>query len=390
MKYFIFQGNDHDCGFTSLKILLANLQKDKSYLYMKKWIRKDVFSVNDICKEAKMHGLLLSSYSCDENYYEQLSSNSLTLVRDNHVVFIKKVTPKKITFYDPEVGKVTLKKDEFIAIWCKIILEVESTKNISTMVKTRRSILPPKLRILEAIISLFSVAILVATFYLLNNQQNSVYSVLFLLLFLTALILENFILHKEINFFDRTYIDPYFSRRSNQNKLQYLEFINFKQNYFSNSRNLMSSVLIAFLITFLLSVNDFRNLFALLALVLIKVLEMLLCGKSFDEKRFMIGKYEEKCFASKEQCADYALKANSLASNLASQNSLKQLLYIAVAFGFAIGMMFITGNSGCNYVIFHFGLYYVGFNAYSKLLDGLSYRKEMQKMECRFFDRCNL
>ena len=389
MKYFIFQGNDHDCGFTSLKMLMAHLQKDKSYLYVKKIRRKDVFSVDDICKEAGMRGLKLSAYSCDEEYFNKLKSPSLTLIRGNHVVMIKKVTPKKIIYLDSEVGQVKLKKDEFIALWSKIIIEVEEN-DLSKIRKTRRSILPVKLKILESVTAVISAAILIVTFYLLNNQENTIFSLLFLLLFMTAQFVENIIIHKEIDFFDSYYIEPYFSRSKNQNKLSYLEFIGFKQNYFSNSRNLLSAVLIAFMVTFLLCLNDFRNIFALLALILIKVLELTVFSKSFESKKYQIARYEKRCFKCKEQCADYAYKANLLANQTVSQNSFKQIIYIALAFFFALLMMFLTGNTGCNYVIFHFGLYYIGFNSYSQLINGLSNRKEMYKMECRFFDRCNL
>lgn len=390
MKYFIFQGNDHDCGFTSLKMLMAHIQKDKSYLYIKKIRRKDEFTVNDICKEAGMYGLVLSSYSCDESYYEQLKTPSLTLIRGNHVVLIKKVARKKITYYDPEVGKVTLKKDQFLSIWSFIVIEVEKTEYMCKSAKLRRSILPLKLKIFESLISVISTATLIVTFYLLNNQENIAFSVMFLLLFLTAQCLENMIIHKEINFFDNTYIEPYFSRSKNQTKLSYLEFIGFKQNFFSNSRNLLSSALVAFMITFLLCLNDFRNLFALLALILIKLLDLLLSQKSNDEKKYQIERYEEKLVSDKVLSVDYAQKANKLASQVVSENSFKQILYIVIAFAFALGMMFFTGNSGCNYVIFHFGLYYVGFNSYSQLITGLSNRKEMYKMECRFYDKCNL
>ncbi|MBQ0008999.1 MAG: hypothetical protein KBS97_01830 [Firmicutes bacterium] len=390
MKYFIFQGNDHDCGFTSLKMLMAHERKDKSYLYMTKILKKDKFTVTDIVKEAGRHGMLLSSYSCDDSYYEQLKVPSLTLIRNNHVVVVKKITPKKITYYDPEFGKVTVKKDEFIAIWCRIVIEIESTECMIEMTKIRRSILPLRLRILEAVAAVISTGILVGTFYLLNNEKNAVFSLLFLFLFLTAQIIENIIIYKEISFFDNKYIEPYFSRRMNCNKLSYLEFVGFKQNYFTKSRGLLSSALVAFMITFLLCFNDFRNVFALLALILLKLLELIVFSKSNDEKRYLIERYEEKCFSNKEQAVDYAHKANFLASQVVTENSIKQIFYIAVSFAFALGMMFFTGNSGCNYVIFHFGLYYVGFNSYSQLIGGLSNRKEMYKMECRFFNRCNL
>ena len=59
--------------------------------------------------------MLLSSYSCDDSYYEQLTTPSLTLIRNNHVVMLKEVGTKQVTDLDPEFGKVTVKKQEFLA-----------------------------------------------------------------------------------------------------------------------------------------------------------------------------------------------------------------------------------------------------------------------------------
>ena len=75
--------------------------------------QKKTFTVDDICKEARIYGLVLCSYECDESYYNQLKTPSLALIRNNHVVVIKKVRKKSIIYYDPEVGKVKLKKTEF-------------------------------------------------------------------------------------------------------------------------------------------------------------------------------------------------------------------------------------------------------------------------------------
>ena len=38
--YFIKQIDNHDCGFASLKMLLANIYKDKRYLYLKQDLNK--------------------------------------------------------------------------------------------------------------------------------------------------------------------------------------------------------------------------------------------------------------------------------------------------------------------------------------------------------------
>ena len=53
MKYFIYQGNDHDCGFAALKMLLANLAKDKSYLYIPKPAKREYYTLEDLNDIAK-------------------------------------------------------------------------------------------------------------------------------------------------------------------------------------------------------------------------------------------------------------------------------------------------------------------------------------------------
>ena len=35
MKYYCLQLNDYDCGYAVIKMLLANINNDKNYLFMK-------------------------------------------------------------------------------------------------------------------------------------------------------------------------------------------------------------------------------------------------------------------------------------------------------------------------------------------------------------------
>ena len=57
MKYFIYQGNDHDCAFAALKILLANLAKDKSFLYLPKPARREYYDLLDVVKLGRAYGI---------------------------------------------------------------------------------------------------------------------------------------------------------------------------------------------------------------------------------------------------------------------------------------------------------------------------------------------
>ena len=62
MTYVCYQGNDHDCGFAALKMLLANKVHNKSYLYIKKPSKKKDYTFQDLIRIAKSYGFVLSSF----------------------------------------------------------------------------------------------------------------------------------------------------------------------------------------------------------------------------------------------------------------------------------------------------------------------------------------
>ena len=80
MKYFIYQGNDHDCGFAALKMFLATLAKDKSYLYIPKPSKREYYNLNDLVDLSKTYNLNLEANGCTKDYYDHLVIPSLTLI----------------------------------------------------------------------------------------------------------------------------------------------------------------------------------------------------------------------------------------------------------------------------------------------------------------------
>lgn len=390
MSYFIFQGNDYDCGFASLKNLLANYTKDKSYLYLPKGDKKEHFSLDDLCSIAETYGFKLEAYGCDNDYYDNMKCPCLVMIELNHIVMVVKASKNHIAILDPNEGKIRMKKEVFLQKWRRIVLEIEPVKPAKKLPKLRYEILPPKTTITSIIISLISIGVLIGSFYLLNNQKNAMFSFIFLGVFAISLVVEKFLLCKQIYQFDKKFIPLYFDQPENKNKISYINFMSFKQQYFTKNRDLLSALILAITIGFLLCLNDFRNLFVLLALVLLKMLEKLLFGKSDETLKRKINESEEKCFSDPDKCSGHAIRANFLANEHIFISTIKNVFYMVASFGFALLMMVITNNSGCNYVIFHFGLYYFGSNSISSIIDCLSYRKELLKSKCRFFDMCNL
>ena len=390
MKYFIYQGNDHDCAFAALKMLLANLAKDKSYLYIPKPAKREYYDLYEIAQLSKSYGVELEVNGCTRDYFDYLKENSLSLIDENHVVLIKKRKKRHIILFDPGRGKVKMRKDEFLRRWRCVVLEVVDAKNIVKIDKIRQSVISPKLNALSCSVSLFSACLLIAAFYLLNKTENFIYSLIFLSLFVTCQISEKFILYKQVYRFDKEFIPLYFDNKKNCNKEKYVKYNDFKKKFFSYNREILSSVLLAFTVTFLLCFNDFRNVFAILALILIKLLEILIFSKSEQDMKNRISEIENNGFKDIESTKGLALEACTKADQHLFFDGTKEIFYIFASFVFALAMMFVSGNSGCNFVIFHFVMYYAGFVSYNQLIYNLSYRKESAQMERRFFDSCNL
>ena len=390
MKYFIYQGSDHDCGFAALKMLLAILAKDKSYLYIPKPSKREYYNLNDLVDLSKTYNLNLEANGCTKDYYDHLVIPSLTLIDENHVVLIKKKYKNKLIVYDPDAGVVKMKKDEFLRRWRCVVLEPISCDGILKIDRNRQQILPLKLNVLSSIVSLFSAAVLIGTFYLLNKAENFVYSLIFLGLFVVTQIIEKCILYKQVYTFDREYIPKYFGIKKNCTRDKYIKYNEFKKQFFTSNRNTLASVLLAFTITFLLCFNEFRNIFVLLALILLKLLELITFGKGSEGGKRRIAELETQGFKDEETLSVYAMEASIKADKVMFSNGIKEIFYIFLSFVFALTMMFITNNIGCNFVIFHFVMYYAGFVSYNQLLNNLSNRKENAKMERRFFDSCNL
>ena len=390
MRYFIYQGNDHDCGFAALKMYLATIANDKSYLYIPKPSKREHYNLEDLVNIAAEYNVALDVYTTSKDYFDNLDAPTIALIDDNHTVLIKKKYKHSVVLYDPGRGVIRMRREEFLRRWRNIILSSDNPEVVKKLEKKRQRLLPAKLDVLANVISFASALSLIVTFYLLNKSENFFFSFIFLCLFVAGQIAEKAILYKLVYTFDLEYIPRFFNYRQNCSKEKYLEFTNYKRQFFITNRQQIANILIAFMITFLLILNDFRNIFVLLALILLKVLEVLLFSRNEQDTRNLISELESRSFKDPKVAKDLALEANVKADGHILYNSMKEIFYTFVSFGFSVIMMFITKNMGCNFVIFHFVMYFAGFNSYAHLLDAFSLRKEAKKMERRFFDSCNL
>ena len=122
MVHEILQLYSDDCGFTCLKMLLANLKKDRWYLYLKHPKNSGTYSFFELKEIAKRYDVHLSGYKF-LNDDDLLSISKFPFIANvkngqvGHALFVYKLNKKYIYYVDPNHGKEKMKLSDFYKIW---------------------------------------------------------------------------------------------------------------------------------------------------------------------------------------------------------------------------------------------------------------------------------
>lgn len=389
MDYFCYQANDHDCGFASLKMLLASLHKDRHYLYLKKGNKRESFSFQDLIKIGKNHETILKGYSYKE-YSDDIKMPFLALINDNHLVLVKKRTKTHFYIYDPTEGKLKLSKEEFISVFSLKTIEVESYSTFRVNYK-REHILPIRFNALSFILSIVSLSLLFMGLFFVKDNEFVFIPLIFLVLFSFSELVDNWYLIKEINFFDNQYLDLYFSRKVSDVKAEYKAYLDFKEMYFSFYRKIFSSFLMVLAIIVILTFNGIINLVPLLVVLLVALFDNLLFSNKDRNLDSHISVLENSLLKEGNTNIVNDIKMiGGEANKFRFRLSIRKTLYFFIFLVLAFLMMLKEGTLGVNYIIFNAGIYHVFFEN-SKTLISLSLNNEKYlKSKANFLDKCNL
>lgn len=390
MTYFCYQGNDRDCGFASLKMLLANKTKNKSYLYIEKPQKKKNYSFYDLINYAEKYGVKLFAAEYSKEMYKELPQPCLVLIDKTHLVYLKKIGKNFATVYDPYEGKRIIKTKEFLEMWTGKAVQCESCENAERIKLRKPRMTPLWMDILHYCIAALAFSSLMLGFYLIKDDSSIVVTMIFLLLFGLTELVENWYIIKEFKFFDNKYISKFFSLKKNQNYKKYSFYTNFKTKYFITSKLLISNLIIIGAFSILLCVNDYRNIFIFLILFLLKMLDNSLFSKSEKDDLEDIEKLEAVAFDANELVIRNITKANKIASRSALHSSLKKTIYLFLCLVISIGMMMMSKVTSTNFVIFHLGVYFLMSESFEHIIKYFSNRKDYHLKQAQFFDECDL
>lgn len=391
MTYFCYQGNDKDCGFASLKMSMAKFTRNKDYLNLIKNKKKESYTFSDLIQLGKEHGFTIDAYVSESKSINDIKEGSICVINSNHCVVVDKIKKNTIILLDPSEGKVTKKINNFIEIWDGKILEISEAKIEQKFRLKKTRILPLKFILFQVAFSLILLSLLLVGFLFIDKSENIIISIVILSLIPIVEIADNIITLKIINYFDKTYIPRYFSDISGSKKEAYYSYQDFKKKYLVLYKALSSSAIIIIFICFILAINDMRNLLISVAILLFVFIEKMLFMKSDKDTKKDISIDEVSALQNDDKIdIDLLLKCNKKATHFVRRKSYRKCFEILVCLFLTFVIMFVENTVSANFLIFHFGVYYLLFNNCDQFLEGLFSYQDLSKDEARFRDNCNI
>lgn len=390
MSYFCYQGNDSDCGFASLKMMMAYYSHNKSYLYIKKGSKKKDYSFLDLKNIAKQYEFNIDAYIVTDKNLNELETPFLAKINNCHLVMVYKVNKNSVVVYDPKLGKTKYTVEKFKSIWSGECLERCDNSIPKKMNIKKPILLPKKVHYIEVIFICIIGGVLLTGFYFIKEDSNFILVIGLLALFVIFELVENWYLIKNVKYFDNTYIPLYFFDEKDRDYSHYKEYVEFKQNYFKSNKSILAAFLVAIIVAVLLAINDPKNLLIFSIILLAKLLDKLLFKTKQQNLEAEISKLEISAFKQNELTIDKLLKANTQADSYGLFISARKTIFTFLIAVLSILMMVFNHLISTNYVLFHFGAYYVISSNFDLMLDYIfSYPKE-QREHSRFIDQCNL
>ena len=272
--YFIKQIDNHDCGFASLKMLLANIYKDKRYLYLKQDLNKKRYSYLELINIAKKYNLSLTGLKfIKENelkkYRNKIFLATIKIGETNHLVMIKKER-HLLKVYDPNQGIYYLSYKKFFKVWDKTILSILNYKE--NTLKNNDLLTVYKLRPLygasNIIFRLISIISIILGLFFVSYKT---YFYVAIALFFISLLGEVFYRLSSIKSLKKIDIDfaNKFKIKDGYYDVFYNNFLNYKKMYVTKNANVVFSILLAIFILTLFIINGVSNIYFLIFAIIL-------------------------------------------------------------------------------------------------------------------------
>ncbi len=396
MRYFTYQGNDFDCGFASLKMLLCYAHQTTKYLSLAKPVEKNGrYSYRDLIEIASRHSVTLTAYKLIDNVEIKKQKSwplLVSLVNQNnslHLVVLRKIKGNKVFIDDPASGAATYRYEDFIKRWDGSFIQISKVSKAGTLQKEKPIIQFSK-QLLLFTLQTFSALFALLGFAFVSSQTYFAYPLLFFALFVVCELLFRRFQLGVLSQFDDCYMHRTYDDDKTVMKKKFVKFHEFKKNYFMFPQMIIGSVIITFFAIFILTFNDLRNLLFLLVLIVFAFCDFLLCKYVDDRHQKVLEKIEDESFLkglNKSDVLNNYQKMSSLALFIAKSAITRKYLGLFLVGVSALTYAAISAEAMINYFLFHYFVYLLFYENVSKLLNSLFSINKIKRETATFKDQ---
>ena len=295
MSYYIKQIKKNDCGYTSIKMYLASLSKNKDFLFMQD-SKIENLSILELIE-------LLNKYNVEAKAYKNVSKKIIKKIREEfllinknensyHCVMVKKVIFNNLLIYDPEKGIYWMKMKDIINEESIVIFRINKKTKINNYSNGLNKLYSYKIYNLFIVITTFlALFSLIFGLYLMNNNMI-VQTLILLTLYVLLTLLSQFLTNK-LNKIKINKINKYLLKTHDKIGKNLIES---NLNYVLKSTNLISTFLInivsfIFLIT-LIVLNNYKNLLFIFLMIVYFIISRQILNKKITKTKERLNKLE--------------------------------------------------------------------------------------------------
>ena len=388
---FVYQGNDHDCGFAALKNLLADVHRDNNYLYLQNEKKNESYNLKEIVDIAEKYNVTLVGKEIDIDYLDEYLAKKkkfLATVEDElhrpHLVYVYKVIKNKLFIKDPAKGDIIVDIVNFRTSFLKTVLEFQSENfHRSKCPIKKKEIMSVKDQALLYTLSILSIISVFVSLSFIAYDFKFVYVAIALVAYVAFEALFRLYLHKFMKKFDEKYFNMLIDKPKEQVQYEYQILQQRKRYLFLTPITLITNFLfyVALLIIFAINGKVYILSVAILCLVTL-VVESLHYFLTKNKREHL--EYEEKKFLN-----GHPIDMNVFIDNtysLAGTYSIKNLINLVISLFGSIYLMLVTNNQAVNFVLFYFVAIYVTLNKLTEMIQYIFNRDDDMRNEAMFRD----
>lgn len=357
MRDFIFQGDEHSCGYACIRMFIMLKKKDEGFRYLRIGDRPP-YSLSSLQSVSKRCGVDLC-WKKAENI-ESLKNNAVFPIllvlkegEQTHMVLLKKSSKKKFLIYDPANGKEWIKKEEIVNKWTGIFGDGEVFDDKSCEDKK-----PDKPNIWFYITSLLSLTIGIASlgvgFFFLNQDGNFLIPVIMFTVYALMEILRRRLAVYFMKEFDKRCL-PYL-KKSDDAPIEedFKVYQLYKKDVFSDFVIMSASLLIVVALGILVGINSPSFFISMAGLISYRIISTVFLERNIKKDERDLEEEEKNCIKDKDKAFEKIVSIQNKAYSISSQMDFDRIIETVITLLLSLIPFVAQETFSLNFYLLHF------------------------------------